>query len=149
MPPEVCTAGLDSSCDMQLGQTRVTLDKQTLTLSPAQGPATWQITLLGDDQFKQILGLVPPDGTARLVYITLHCPSQCLNSDVIVLDHLDRTPPDEAFHSQRFGVGASVTVLPNGDMNVADQIFQPGDMCCPSGTTITHFTWNGATYVAQ
>ena len=50
---------------------------------------------------------------------------------------------------QRFGVGATINLLPNGDLTIVDQIFQPGDMCCPSGTTTTHFTWNGATYVAH
>jgi hypothetical protein len=145
-------------CDLALAQTHVTLDVRrsedsaTQTLAIAHdGSITWQTSATfahgSGEQIKQIVGVVGPSGENRVLYSLLHCPSQCLTADLVALSASDGSEPVEIYRSSQFGVGARLSAATDGSLNVMQPVFQPGDMCCPSGSSTTHLTWNGVTYV--
>jgi hypothetical protein len=115
-----CPSGVESDavrlvCDVSFPPTRVTLERErradttteTLTLLSGGRP-TWQTSAsyaaTGGDQFKLVLGFRFAGG-ARLVYSVMHCPSQCLTADLVVLANLDQQP-SEVFRSGHFGARA-------------------------------------------
>jgi hypothetical protein len=142
-----CVVDLKPECEFVLGPVQVVLDARSLSVK-RDNQVTWSEGLAGDDEFKEVSAVNTPGGL-RLAYSVLHCPTQCLSADIVVIDDADQSAAREVFRSTQFGVGARILTSIDGQtLEVTQQVFQPGDMCCPSGNSTTHFTWNGATYVA-